>query len=276
MVPMHVAIFTTASVVVGLLIYQVVSWSRTSGAGGSGRRLAWKLDGNRATEIISNKALGTMQLHKDLGGTLINGDHIIVLAREFLDDDILFNTVLNNIKRGISYFYILDRMHISRFKNLIYRLYEEISDRRIVDRAITVLFVRPEITVNNFVLLGYGTERQLAFSAMIYDERPFAWLRQDSSRAEFMVSRFKTLVANVALSQAGFLGKDSLNYIHEADQIMDYQKLGKTLANQGMYDPETALFSLSSTLEEVHISEESQFKVIEMQKYLPTIRQEGK
>jgi|GEM_PF-2971265 len=227
-----------------------------------GRRIEWRLDRERKTEIISNKFLGTLQSHQDDGGVLGSGDYVVVWAREFLDDDILYDAVCRNIKKGIIYLYILDRMHSTRFETLLHRLYQDIPDRRTVDEAINVIFVRQELTLNNFVIFGLGTPRQCAYSALIYSDRPFGWVKQDGGRATLMIARVKTLMASVALAQAGALSQGVLDYFHLADQIMDFRRLGRQLADRGETDPESARFSLREVVAEVDIPKNSEQKVV--------------
>jgi hypothetical protein len=65
---------------------------------------------------------------------------------------------------------------------------------------INVIFVRSELTLNNFVIIAYGTDHQVAYSSLIYGARPFAWLRQDPSRSP--VSLFRKLT-QIDFARAG-------------------------------------------------------------------------
>ena len=239
-------------------------------------RVAWDLNGVQKAELLANERLGVLQSHRDDGGILASSDLIIVWAREFLDDDVLYDVVLRNVRRGISYFYILDRMHLQRFERLLQRLYADIPERRIVDESIQVAFVRSELTFNNFVLLAYGTERQRLYSSLIFDDRPFGWLQQDSTRANIVAARVKTLVATIALGQAGSLKRGSIDYVCVDEQIMDFRALGKQLAAQFEDDepcsPEAATFSLKDVVARlIKLPADSVSKVLRLERTSPSV-----
>jgi hypothetical protein len=218
-----------------------------------GRSIPWRLDSRRVTEIISNKRLGAIQAHKADGGVLGHGDIIIVWAREFLDDDILYEVVRRNVSMGIAYLYILDVAHYKRFQTLYESLKRDISEPRHVKDAIKAIFVQQELTLNNFVLIVRNKELHAAFSALIYDFRPFGWLRQHTIRAEIMHARVKELVASVALAQARDTQPSSLEYVAASDQLMNFSQLGKNFLDLGIHSPGDAKFSLEDEVAKVEI-----------------------
>lgn len=205
------------------------------------RRIEWQLDAKRSTEIISNELLGRLQCPEERGGMLRQYDLVIVWAREFLDDDILYDFVRDNIRDLVRYLYILDRRHADRFRRLVERLKEEEElDEKLVEDAIDVILIRSELLLNNFVLLAAGTDHQRMYSGIIYESRPFAWVRQDRYRAHQFLSVTQNLVKAVGVSWYAKKhdGKsfapmlDEVNRMFELDdQIMDFSEVGR-IVNQ--------------------------------------------
>lgn len=161
----------------------------------------WNLSNNRSTKIISNQRLAALQTSKHQGGTLCPNDLIIVWAQQFLDHDILYKTVLNNIHEGIKYLYFLDKKHVGNFRILLKRLYDDIEDKAIVDDGMDVIFLRPELTMNNFVMFAAGSSRQRFYSSLIFEKRPFGWLRQHPFREKLFLLETKRMIARVGFLQ---------------------------------------------------------------------------
>ena len=67
----------------------------------NGKAVKWQVSRKEKTEIISNKRLAALQRGESEGGILRSNDLIIVWAEEFLDDEILFETLYNNVANGI-------------------------------------------------------------------------------------------------------------------------------------------------------------------------------
>lgn len=200
------------------------------------RRIEWQLDTRRSTEIISNELLGRLQCSEERGGILRQYDLVIVWAREFLDDDILYDFVRDNIRDLVRYLYILDRRHANRFRTLVERLKEEKElDEKLVEDAIDVILIRSELLLSNFVLLAAGTDHQRMYSGIIYESRPFAWVRQDRYRAHQFLSVTQNLVKAVGVSWYGKKHAkdfapmvDQVNRMFEIDdQIMDFSDVGR-------------------------------------------------
>ncbi len=202
----------------------------------SGREMRWRLSSKQYTSIISNRRLGFIQSSEEKGGILKPRDTVIVWAQEFLDDDILYSAVLDNIRAGIRYFYILDVCHADRFKKLLDQLYKDMPQEvRMIEEGIDVIFVRNDLTLNNFVCMAAETDREQMYSSMIFDDRPFAWVKQSPYRARIFVNRAKHLIAATALMQ--FENAKNGERVSEAsptyserifeisDQIMDFSAI---------------------------------------------------
>lgn len=226
-----------AAIVAALVLFGPAE-RRKEAREGPGRSIAWRLDQTRATEIISNQYLGQLQRLEDRGGRLRPNDAVIVWAREFLDDDILYPTVRENIKAGVRYVYFLDRRHAARFRTLIERLKGETDlDERTVENGVDVVLVRSELLLNNFVLLSAETDRQVLYSALIFGDRPFAWLRQDHSRARAFLEAARHVLRVVAIESVRASGAteipggwyDSNRMLEARDQVMDYSLVGQIL-----------------------------------------------
>lgn len=208
------------------------------------RRIEWQLDARRSTEIISNELLGMLQRSEERGGMLRQYDLVIVWAREFLDDDILYHFVRDNIRDLVRYLYILDRRHANRFRTLVERLKDEKElDAKLVEDAIDVILIRSELLLNNFVLLAAGTDHQEMYSGIIYESRPFAWVRQDRYRAHQFLSVTQNLVKAVGVSWYGKKhgGKDFAPMVDEVnrmfeldDQIMDFSEVGRIVSQSDL------------------------------------------
>lgn len=198
-----------------------------------GKALSWRIDSERRTEIISNRALGQVQSSRSRGGMLSPGDAVVVWAQEFLDDDILYEDVLENIRTGVRYLYILDAGHLARFVNLLTRLYRDESEQRLIEEGVDVVIVRNDLTLNNFVCIAPETAREQMYSGIIYDSRPIGWIRQSTYRARVFINRVKHLVAAVAISQAESQGADerskseiySERLFEPSEQIMDFSNI---------------------------------------------------
>lgn len=198
-VPAVILVVVTLAAVVVILLERRKE-SREAGTNDRGVEITWQLDSRRSTVIISNKRLASIQRLRDRGGILVPSDLVVVWAQQFLDHDILYETVRENLHGTIRYLYVLDRVHADSVRELLDRLYEE-EDPTIVAEGIDVVFVKPQATMNNFVLMAPGREHQEFYSGMIYDERPFAWVRQTPFRAKLFLRKVRHLVASVSIAQ---------------------------------------------------------------------------
>lgn len=204
-----------------------------------GQRIEWHIDKGRSTEIISNEWLGKLQRSEEHGGILRQYDLVVVWAKEFLDYDILYDVVRDNIRDLIRYVYVLDRRHAVDFRKLVQALKKEKRlDAKLVEDAIDVILVPSEHVLSNFVLLAAGTDHQRMYSAIIYDERPFAWILQDHYRAHQFLTSTQNLAKAVG---AAWYDKtyetdelrhlvSQVNRVFEIeDQIMDFTEVGRIL-----------------------------------------------
>lgn len=171
--------------------------------GGIGKTLQWRLGENSCTEVLSNLALGRKQQLQECGGILSCGDVIVVWAEEFLDHDILYESVKDNILQGVKYVYILDIRHGESFGELDRKLRTDIPEEKhdLLRKGIDVLFVRNGLTLNNFVCMAAETPREQMYSAIIHDRRPVGWIRQSTYRAGVFTQRVKHLLAAAAIAQ---------------------------------------------------------------------------
>ncbi len=176
------------------------SYNRTGRTLDNGKAVKWHVGGNVKTEIISNKRLAALQRMEDEGGKLHPNDLIIVWAEEFLDDDILFKPVCNNVANGVHYLYLLDEEHVNRFKVLLEKLYKEMKPE-IVNMGVNVIFLKSELTLNNYVMMGAGSRDQKLYSSLIHNRQAFAWMEQGNHRATLFLMKVRKMVARMAVSQ---------------------------------------------------------------------------
>lgn len=206
-----------------------------------GQKVDWKLSNGKSTSIISNERLAYLQTSDEQGGILRTNDLVVVWAQQFLDDDVLYPTVAQNIRHGVRYLYILDRAHIDRFERLLESLKKDIPEASTVAKGIDVVFVSPELAANNFVLMAAETDRQLGYSALIYDRRPFAWLQESAPRARHHLQITKRIVANLGLLQylentpadenlQRLAKENDLFQTGEDAQLMNFRMLGQRIA----------------------------------------------
>ncbi len=239
---MSAAWVDVAVLLVGVLAIGVaiLTWPQGRGAVDrerGGRCLTWQLDDSRKTEIVSNEWLGKLQRLEKHGGMLHEYDVVIVWAKEFLDDDILYDVVRQNIRDLVRYVYVLDRCHADRFRTLVEQLKkEEDLEERLVENALDVILVRSELLLNNFVLMAAGTDRQRMYGGIIHGVQPFAWVRQDSLRAHAFFTTTLNLVKAVGASW--YDRKHATSELEEKvvafnrmfdldDQIMDFADVGR-------------------------------------------------
>lgn len=187
----------------------------------SGRKLIWRINKTTSTELISNSGLQAIQNTSRPKGILRPNDMVIVWAQNFLDHDVFYETVKQNIIDGVRYFYILDRKYVSNFNTLLKKLYIDFSDEEIINTSIDVIFIKSELTHNNFVLIAPETERELLYSSIIYDERPIGWLKQSAIRSKKSRNNILKLLTRVAIEQKKDTSGD-MGFFYLEDQIMNY------------------------------------------------------
>lgn len=205
----------------------------------TGKCIKINLKNGYKTEIISNKRLASFQRPKTVGGLLEPKDIVIVWAREFLDDKILFETVKNNIMNGIKYFYFLDSVHHPRFKVFLKRLEEQV-DKDIVKTGIDVIFIKPELTLNNYVMMGISHHHENFYSSVIFDDQPFGWVRQNYFRGELFIKKIEHITKSLAVAQ----------YIYSINKENTF--IDSRLKDSLMFPVENQIIELISTGEKIY------------------------
>lgn len=224
---------------------------------------AWQLtDGT--TDVVSNLRLGAIQQLTGKHALLKRADKIVVWANRFLDDDVLFDVVSENIEKGVGYFYVLNVSHVEAFGTFLENLYKKI-DKTKVDKLVDVIFVREELTLHNFVILSHNSKnRRVCYSSLIYSQLPFAWVRGDRNRTNVLLDGVNYLVASVAVAQF----KNQVKCMDDSDfgevkdphqeifyprQLMDFSKLGKRLWESGGENFFSIPFELDRVTSEVRL-----------------------
>ncbi len=195
----------------------------------------WQLSDEKSTEIISNKRIGHLQRAESCESVKAN-DKIIVWAREFLDDDILYEQVKYNIECGISYFYIIGYDNRDRFINLIRKLEGDFTAGQKYRNLVDVIFVTREMTLNNIVVL-YSREasKRRCYSSLIYGDRPFAWVAQHESKIAEMEASVKTLLHDLSRYQSKNLSTCA-TVPRPDEQLMQYAGIWEDLNNGPGFD----------------------------------------
>lgn len=208
----------------------------------NGKAVKWQIGGIDKTEIISNKRLAALQRMENEGGNLHPNDLIIVWAEEFLDDEILFEPVCNNVANGVHYLYLLDELHINRFRALLDKLNKKLERPEIVNNGVNVIFLKSELTLNNYVMMAAGSRDQKLYSALLYERQAFAWMEQSNYRSNLFRLKVKRIVARMAVSQ--YFQRDeahgeipmthreriSMYPLDNEHQIMNFDGLGEKIA----------------------------------------------
>lgn len=228
-----------------------------------GKVINWVINKKSSTQIINNAKLSEKQKNCTKGGILKNTDLVIVWAQNFLDHDVFYDLIKQNLEDGIRYFYILDRNHADSFKILLGKLFDDFEDERIVNGGIDVVFIKTALTLNNYVIMATGSEREEFYSAMIYDKRAFGWIKQSSYRAKLFNLRIWDLIKAVAKAQAESSKGDDNGFFYLSDQIMDY---GPALPLMEEIERTMGPYSLpiGRLLEKTQLDEKSHNKVISL------------
>lgn len=215
------------------------------------------------TELVTNRRIEWMERYRPAPpslslrriffkeGLLRPGDHVVVWAKEFLDDELLFENTVVNLAQNIGYIYILDRMYLKPFQDFLKRLRGRLGNS-IVDARVDVVFVKPILTMNNFVLLAPDTERETLYSALIHDQKPFAWIRQTGGRAVAFRLNVVDIFRQLALAQANNDPDDRCRPFNRQDQTMDFGELGRDLLRRGG-DPYSIHFHIKDIASKVSL-----------------------
>lgn len=236
----------------------------------NGKAVKWQVNRKQQTEIISNKRLAALQRGESEGGILRSNDLIIVWAEEFLDDEILFETVFNNVANGIHYLYLLDVHHVDRFKVLLESLKKKIEPD-IVNYGVNAIFLKSELTLNNFVMMGACSDHQKLYSSLIYDRQAFAWMEQGNQRATLFLLKVRRIVARMAVSQYFQMNtttgeivtthreRISMYPTDNEHQIMNFGGFGETIANSkgGVDAVDEFPYDLREVVASSHMPEDS-------------------
>ena len=237
-----------------------------------GKVLTWNLGKGCATKIISNRSVASMQRLKDKGGILQGGDLVIVWAEQFLDDKILLDTVISNVRDGIRYLYVLDRIYAERFGFLLDELYKNFDDQSAVRDGIDVLFVESALTLSNHVLMAADTRDSVYYAGMIYDELPFAWVRQSTARAQSFLKRVKRLVATVGFVQYAQAQARETPHVQTteawmfdlADQLMDFSTIGHMMKAQGVTSISAFHYDLKTVVGVTTIPDDAKGRILQL------------
>ena len=221
------------------------------------------LEGRPTTELLTNRRIawleqyrpptGSFRISRD-SGLLRAGDHVVVWAQDFLDDKVLFENTKANVELGIEYIYILDRVHRIAFERFLGNLYDYI-DKDLVNERIDIIFVKQILTMNNYVLVAPDTNRQALYSALIYDQNPFAWIKQNDGRAEAFRRNVIDLCRQIAIAQARGDPDDKCRPFDLVDQMADFSALGKHLLQRDG-DPHGIHFPISEIASQISIPED--------------------
>ena len=171
-----------------------------------GIRNRWPLGGGRETEIVSNRYLSELEMPREHGGLLESDGLVIVWAKHFLSDQILYASTMTNITKGARYFFVLDAAMRMKFMNMIARLNKDlvqtgILSGRELNERIDVIFVQSILTLGNYVVINPESSACYGYAGLIYDGAPFGWVRQTAERANQLVEHLKYLVALLSCAQ---------------------------------------------------------------------------
>jgi len=224
-------------IIVFILIISIIVFLYFSSKDLKENSITWNIDGENS-ELLPNSGLSSIQKIEEKGGVLKKHDQIVIWAQMFLDHDVFYETVKENIQDGIRYFYILDRKYIGLFKELLEKLYIDLGNSQLVHNSIDVIFIKGELTLNNYALLAPKTNRELLYSSLIYKERPVGWFRQSTMRSSIFQQKVLKLLKNIAETQGqqdiGNQYKDyDGGFFFLQDQIMNYSVALKHLDNEG-------------------------------------------
>ncbi len=244
------------SILITSLGYRAKKAMLAKAASKEGKTINWELGKGQSSELISNARLAKLQRHHkaNSSGILEDRDLIIVWAEEFLDNDLLYNVVKENIEKSVKYLYLLDVRHFSRFNELHAKLKQDVRDE-ILRGAIDVIFIRSELALNNNVMMKAEMGQQCLYSSIIFEKSPIGWFLQDSYRAILFLNRVRSILANVALNQYHATSankpprklKLELPAIYSPTQYNDFSKFGKEVA-ESKESPDIYQFDLRDAL----------------------------
>lgn len=238
------------------LIYYIAEKDRKN----KGKTIIWKVDKETSSEIISNNRLKRLQKLKIKKGILNSNDLIVVWAQNFLDHDIFYETVKDNIRDGLRYFYILDRQYVDSFQILLSNLYRDFENKKVIHECIDVIFIKGELTLNNNVLIAPRSDHEILYSSIIYNNRPIGWFKQSPFRAKTFRVKVLNLLTEIAFAQSKNLKIGDKGFYFLEDQIMDYSKaIEITQRGANILD-----FPIGEALDSVGLDSKSHGKVIEL------------
>ena len=188
-----------------------------------GFEFEWQLS-NARTAILSNKKLATYErkCEKESDGC------VIVWARWFLSKGQLYEQTRDNIKARVHYLFILDGKEYDNFNKFLARLLADGLPEALIREQLDALFVKPILSLGNYVVLNPDSpdNSAQALAAMIHHELPFAWIRQDNSRAREILLSVRTLLKELQRVQSeGSIAADITSYktIREHPYFTDRQ-----------------------------------------------------